>query len=340
MRLALAWTICILALPVAASSPQDRVVAFSYEVLPLELPVDEAVDIYIPVPANSPGQRILTQSLQSSVPGELGREPVHGNAYYHLHRPAGSAGSLGASLSWTVARSFVGAHDEGALSAADREQALAPDALVPVDHEVLRPILSEVHAMRADASPEATARAIYDWVVDNVEYKKVGIGWGNGDTFWACSERYGNCTDFHALLISLARTERIPARFEIGFPIPTDRANGEIGGYHCWVQLYLPGRGWIPVDASEAAKHPEMRDLLYGGQPADRIYFTSGRDLVVSEASVASPLNYFIYPYVEVGGKPWGGKVEVRFSFEDLTAVATGARVLPVEPGPGDIAAR
>jgi len=323
MKSALVAMLYLLALPAFAAHPGDRVIAFTYDVAPLDLPFDKAVDIYIPIPTDSPGQRILTQSLQSSVPGDIGRDAVHGNAYFHLHRPAGSVESLGASLYWTVARTFVGPHDRGELPPAVRERALAADALVPVGHEVLRPILNEVHSLRTDESPEATARAIYDWVVDNVEYKKVGTGWGNGDTFWACSERYGNCTDFHALLISLARTERIPARFEIGFPIPADAAAGEIGGYHCWVQLYLPERGWVPVDASEAAKHPDMRDLLFGGQPADRIYFTSGRDLVVSEASASRPLNYFIYPYVEVGGEPWKGKVPVRFSFKDLTADST-----------------
>ena len=159
------------------------------------------------------------------------------------------------------------------------------------------------------SDPAALSRAIYDWVVDNVEYKKTGTGWGNGDTFWACNERYGNCTDFHALFVSLARSEGIPARFEIGFPVPMNRAAGDIGGYRCWVQFYLPERGWVPIDASEAAKHPERRELFYGSHPADRIHFSTGRDLVVSAASEARPLNYFIYPYVEIGGKPWPGKM-------------------------------
>jgi transglutaminase-like putative cysteine protease len=179
-------------------------------------------------------------------------------------------------------------------------------------------VLAEVHAMRADDTPASTARAIYDWVVDNVEYKKVGTGWGNGDTFWACSERYGNCTDFHSLFIALARSEGIPARFEIGFPVPIDRQSGDIGGYHCWVQFYLPDRGWVPIDASEASKHPEMREMLYGAQPADRILFTTGRDLVLSETNRATPLNYFIYPYIEVGGKAWPHTVATRFSYQDI----------------------
>jgi transglutaminase-like putative cysteine protease len=146
----------------------------------------------------------------------------------------------------------------------------------------------------------------------------VGTGWGNGDTFWACNERYGNCTDFHALFISLARTEGIPARFEIGFPVPDDRGAGAIGGYHCWVQFYLPGEGWIPIDASEAAKHPEKRELYYGTHPANRVQFTTGRDLVLSEAGRNQPLNYFIYPYVEIDGVPWRASVETGFSYRDV----------------------
>jgi transglutaminase-like putative cysteine protease len=324
MRSTLFWLLCLVAVPTLATSPQTRVFQFSYEILAQEFPAGEAVDIYIPVPPQEAGQRILVQSLQSSVPGETGREVAYGNTYYHLHRPADSSIPLSATLTWTVARDVTTASGAVGLAAEQREQALAPDALVPVGHAILQPILAEIRKMRADDSPAATARAIYDWVVDNVEYKKVGTGWGNGDTFWACNERYGNCTDFHSLFIALARSEGIPARFEMGFPIPQDSDKGEIGGYHCWVQVYLPERGWVPIDASEAAKHPQQRELLYGSQPADRIHFSTGRDLVLSAGSAGAPLNYFIYPYVEVGGKPWPGKVATRFSFEDVATPAAG----------------
>jgi transglutaminase-like putative cysteine protease len=318
MRLFLCWVLCFFAVSNLAMAAETRIFDFTYELLEQDFPSGEAIDIYIPLPSNSAGQRILVQALQSSVPGRVGQEDVHGNAYYHLHRPADSSKALSANLRWTVARESVGASGRGKISEAERAESLAPDALVPVKHEILQPILAEVHQLRSDDSPESTARAIYDWVVDNVEYKKVGTGWGNGDTFWACNERYGNCTDFHALFIALARTEGIPARFEIGFPVPGDRQKGEVGGYHCWVHFYLPERGWVPIDASEAAKHPEQRELLYGGHPADRILFSTGRDLVLSPASANAPLNYFIYPYVEVGGKPWPGKVATRFGFEEV----------------------
>lgn len=306
----------VLAIPLMAA--ESRVFEFSYQVLAGDLPSNEAVDIYLPLPSGQSGQRVVSESLESNLPGEVGIEELHGNRYYRIHRPANINAPIEAKLSWVVERATVTVGNSQGASTEELDQFLAPNKLVPVDHEILQPILAEIHASRVDDSPAATARAIYDWVVDNVEYKKVGTGWGNGDTFWACSERYGNCTDFHALFISLARSEGIPARFEIGFPVPLDRPGGEIGGYHCWVQFYLPDQGWVPIDASEAAKHPEQRELLYGTHPADRIQFTTGRDLVLSEGSAAMPLNYFIYPYVELGGKPWQVKLDTRFSYREV----------------------
>ncbi|MCB1854477.1 MAG: transglutaminase domain-containing protein [Halieaceae bacterium] len=318
MRILFLLLAVVTAVPALAAQP--RTFEFSYQVLAGELPTGEAVDIYLPLPAEHAGQHIVASSLQSNMPGEVGIEERHGNRYYRIRRPANINAPVEASLSWTVERAVVTAGSEKGASEEELARYLEPNKLVPVGHDILQPILAEIHAQRADDSPEATARAIYDWVVDNVEYKKVGSGWGNGDTFWACSERYGNCTDFHALFVALARSEGIPARFEIGFPVPLDRASGDIGGYHCWVQFYLPGQGWVPIDASEAAKHPEQRELLYGTHPADRVHFTTGRDLVVSAGSAQQPLNYFIYPYVEVGGKPWRVKLDTRFSYRELPA--------------------
>lgn len=315
------WILFLFPLMALATGPEPRVFQFSYAFEDADFPPGEAVDIYIPTPAQHDGQRVLEQSFQASVPGEVGQEVVYGNVYYHLHRPADSSVPLSASLHWTVAREAAIDGRGAELSPSQRVQYLSPNTLVPVGHEMLQPILAEIHMTRADDSPAATARAIYDWVVDNVEYKKVGTGWGNGDTFWACNERYGNCTDFHALFIALARSEGIPARFEIGFSIPQDRLAGEIRGYHCWVQFYLDERGWVPIDASEASKHPEKRELFFGGQLADRVHFTTGRDLIFSAGSAETPLNYFIYPYVEVGGKPWRGKLQTQFSFEEVASL-------------------
>jgi len=317
MRLALtAFGLWLLSMSAAAT--ESRLFEFSYVVSIDEIATDQTVDIFIPLPAEHEGQKVLHEQLNSSLPGTIGIETVYGNRYYRITRPANSVEPIEVEFSWVIQRDTLEAGPRQQYSEHKLDQFLQANDKVPVGHEILDPILAEIHAQRADDSKAATARAIYDWVVDNVEYKKVGTGWGNGDTFWACNERYGNCTDFHALFISLARSEGIPARFDIGFPVPGDRQAGIIGGYHCWVEFYLPGKGWVPIDASEAAKHPDKRELFYGTQPADRIHFTTGRDLLLTDAQLAPALNYFIYPYVEVAGRAVEAKVNTRFAFRNI----------------------
>jgi len=156
-----------------------------------------------------------------------------------------------------------------------------------------------------------------------MSYDKSGTGWGNGDIYWACDAKRGNCTDFHALFIGLNRAVGIPAKFAIGFPLPPERGQGEIGGYHCWAEFYLKGYGWVPIDASEAWKNPDKRGYFFGAHDENRVQFTIGRDIVLAPRQVGDPLNFFIYPYVEVDGQPFQ-KVERSFRYQDRTSVDSG----------------
>jgi transglutaminase-like putative cysteine protease len=281
------------------------------------------VHVWIPLAVENESQRILAEEIDASISGGIETERAYGNRYWHGELPAAGAEPITVTVETTVERR-VHHRDAPARSAglpedqrAAYERFLGPNAKVVVGDPILEPILAQVREKAGGEDKAAIARAIYDWVVGNVEYKKVGTGWGNGDTFWACNERYGNCTDFHALFISLARSEGIPARFEIGFPVPEQPGAGEIGGYHCWVEFYLPETGWFPIDASEAFKAPERRELFYGTHPADRIHFSTGRDLRLGAEHRDDPLNYFVYPYVEVGGRAWKGEITRSVSYRD-----------------------
>jgi transglutaminase-like putative cysteine protease len=166
------------------------------------------------------------------------------------------------------------------------------------------------------------ARAIYDYVFATTRYDKKSTGWGPGDVLYACDAKKGNCTDFHSPFIAMARSQGIRARFEIGFPLPADKQSSEIAGYHCWSDFYIDGKGWIPVDISEAWKHQEKRDYLFGSHDANRVQFSTGRDLPLNPPQDGKPLNYLVYPYVEVDGQEYPN-VSLAFSFADaVTAVA------------------
>ena len=117
----------------------------------------------------------------------------------------------------------------------------------------------------------------------------------------------------------MARSQHIPARFEIGFPLPADKTSSQIPGYHCWAEFFDPEHGWVPVDISEAWKNPVKENYFFGAHDVNRIQFTLGRDLVLNPAQQGEPRNYFIYPYVEVAGKDYPN-FSLEFSFADNLA--------------------
>ncbi|QKG51294.1 transglutaminase-like domain-containing protein [Hymenobacter sp. BRD67] len=193
---------------------------------------------------------------------------------------------------------------------------LAPDRLVPLDFKIKAQAQAVVDKAGAKTDLQK-ARAIYEHVVSTVTYDKTGQGWGRGDIYYACDARRGNCTDFHAIVIGYCRALGIPARFSIGLPLPAEHGKGEIKGYHCWAEFFTKQTGWVPVDASEAAKNPDRRAYFFGAHDENRVEFTRGRDLTLTPKQAGAPLNYFVYPYAEADGKSVEN-VEHTYTFEDV----------------------
>ena len=127
----------------------------------------------------------------------------------------------------------------------------------------------------------------------------------------------GICTDYHSLFISLVRSLGIPAKFEIGFRMPKEPQEGKLNGYHCWAKFYIKGKGWIPVDISEADKYPQKRDYYFGNIDEDRIRLTAGRDIILKEARDLRSLNFFVYPYAELNGQQFND-MDIELSYKNL----------------------
>ena len=138
-------------------------------------------------------------------------------------------------------------------------------------------ISSTVIESKQAYTPLMKARALYDYIIDNMRYAKEGI-YGTGDANYACDSKSGNCTEFHSFFISLARSAGIPSRFAVGASIPSERNEGGIDGYHCWAEFYAEGKWW-PIDISEANKYTPLATYYFGHHPANRIEFSRGRDL-------------------------------------------------------------
>jgi transglutaminase-like putative cysteine protease len=297
----------------AADEPlRERTFELTYRATVKEVPEKaKALDLWLPLPRSDRNQTIHRVTIEAPSPISLGREVRYGNQCLHVGVESPRAPVIVTLVIETTRRENAGSDEP--LGDEDRARYLAAEPLVPLDGPIRALAEEAIRGLTTDAEK---ARAIYEKVTGLMRYDKSGTGWGRGDALFACDARRGNCTDFHALVIGMCRSVGIPARFAIGLPLAATRGGGEIPGYHCWAELYVRGRGWVPVDASEAAKDPTRRAYFFGHHDENRLEFSRGRQLALVPAQQGPPLNFFVYPYAEVDGKIHES-IDRKFTFID-----------------------
>src|SRR5467141_3256862 len=327
IALGFAFTFALAVLGAAFSAPSQTIAPvrnFEFTYL-TKIPASplgaKTLRIWIPLPQSDPYQAIGGLKVESPFPYAKHRDPEYGNEYLYLQVPAAQVSSREeVRMSFQVSRrahlvdldAQPGSAPSAGVDSSGLRRFLQPDRRVPLQGVIAELATRETRGIQA---PLEKARAIYNYVIATMRHDKSGTGWGNGDAIWACTAKRGNCTDFPSLFIGMMRAVGIPARFEIGFPLPADQHDGAVPGYHCWAEFYVQPFGWIPVDASEAWKHPDKKDYFFGAHDDNRLQFTIGRDIRLDPPQRGDPLNYFIYPYAELDGKPFA--LESKFSFQD-----------------------
>jgi len=312
----------LLVFALCCSAQDSRHFTFHYAFTVKNLATGKKIRVWIPAAQTDAYQEVKIISARGDLPLKMTSESKYGNQIYYAETTSAQP-ELHFDIEYEVTRHERVALGQTkvhgvpvALTATEKQQDLQPDILVPVTG---LPADLAARVTQGKTRPLEKARAIYDYVFTTMRYDKTGTGWGHGDVLYACDAKKGNCTDFHSLFIAMARAQGIPARFEIGFPLPPDKHSAEIAGYHCWSDFYIDGKGWIPVDISEAWKHPEKHDYFFGSHDVNRVQFSMGRDLRLSPPQEGKPLNYFVYPYVEVDGQEYPN-VSLAFSFAEAGA--------------------
>ena len=261
--------------------------------------------LWVPLPQSDNFQKVNITHMQEPRKHRILTDKKFGNKviFWQL-TPKDSNQTI--DIRYHVVRLEKSAHPEKDVNPTDF---LEPDKLIP-NNATFKNIAQEV--TRGKTGDYQKAHALYNRVIQDVKYAKVGDGWGHGDAQFACDSRHGNCTDFHSYFIALARAIGIPARFSIGAAIPSTRDDGGIDGYHCWVDFYADGLWW-PSDISEGDKYPKMAGYYFTHHPANRIEFSKGRDIVLTPGPSSGPINFLAYPILEIDGKQV--KVPISFSF-------------------------
>ena len=221
------------------------------------------------------------------------------------------------TYSFTVEREEVRMQDlsgkEPAWNPADYAEFLKPTSIGPTDGEVKK--LADSITKGKNTVLEK-AKAIYDWTCENMYRDPDTRGCGKGDVCALLKKPGGKCTDISSVYIALARAAGVPAREVFGLRLGK-KAEEEITNWqHCWVEFFLPGKGWVPVDPADVRKAmlveklelkdpktAQYREYFWGGIDAYRFKIASGRDIVLNPPQSGPALNTFGYPYAEYDGQ-------------------------------------
>ncbi len=315
--------LCLCSCVASADSLPPRYLKFTYLCQVTNIPSDaKELDWWIPVPSSDDRQTVELLSTGPAL-GKITTEQKYGNRMYYKHYHLSNinpADTLTITLSYNVQLSEKTVPQAKVLSSLPKtvtgkemDVYLSGTRLIPLEG----PITSLNQQLQLQNEPIKAARQIYDYLIDNMVYDYKAPGAGVGDVVWACNSKTGDCSDYHSIFIGLCRSSGIPADHVFGLPLRSNQDKGVVKDWHCWARFFVKGPGWITIDASEADKHPELRDYLFGTLSDQYLTLSHGRDVVLEPAQQGPPLNIFADPYVEVDGKPFTG-VKWVGSFETL----------------------
>lgn len=269
----------------------------------------EPLKLWIPVASDNELQDV--SSIKVTAPGashSINVEPEYDNRMVFLQYSTAPS-ELKITVEYDVRRWTAGTHNVR-RSKGETTRFLKSDSLVPLGGryaEIAKEVVRGNNAM-------SKMHSIFEHVVATMQYdyKKESPKLGMGDVAFVCDYKRGNCSDLHSYVISLARTEGIPAYLEYGFPIsgipipsevPTE---GEIGGYHCWTWYFDSQSGWLPLDASDGRRwldsgFADISKTLSSTLVLQRsaVAVSKGRDITLQPKQAGGSLNHFIKPHAQ-----------------------------------------
>ena len=213
--------------------------------------------------------------------------------------------------------------DESEVFSEEIKKNLEPSKNLPLNDQVKAKAMEVTEGKSTDLEK---ARAIYDWVIANMNRNEEVKGCGEGDVCALLDTTMsGKCTDINSMFVALCRASGIPAREHFGIRINAEDISKN---QHCWAEFYVKGTGWVSADPADVLKAvlknnwskeqeetKEKQEYYWGNLDEERIILSDGRDLRLNPAQAGEVLNDFGYPYAEVDGQKLDNYTPDRFVY-------------------------
>jgi transglutaminase-like putative cysteine protease len=322
-RLVLAATLAFSLATCAEDAPaKQRHFALRYSVNVKDVPAGKDLRIWIPLAHSDAFQDVQVLSKEGDLKLRKSLDDVSGNLALYGESEGGKTRDYRFTIEYDVVRLERIDFQDGKLAQGAHPERSSQALLAGFLHADQRiPITGATAQAAADTtasakSPVEKARAIYDYIGHNIRLDSTTSGCCQGDATNAFSSKQGDSNDLTAVFVSMARSQQIPARSEVGFALPSDKHSGELTTHYSWAEFYAAAMGWLPADPAASIQRPAEREYYFGSLDNNRVQFSVGRDLKLNPPQEGGPVDTFIRPYVEVEGKPYS-KVSLDVSFRD-----------------------
>jgi len=236
----------------------------------------KTVDVYLSVPQNMNNQKLLGEVLFDPAPTEIVPDQW-GQPVAHFRFTDLAAGehvevSSTARVELYENRYFVRPERVGGLDDIPgdiRATYLVDNSKFALGDAVIQKGVKA--AVGDETNPYWIARKLYNYVIDHIEYELAG-GWNIAPT--VLERGTGSCSEYSFVYIALCRAAGLPARYVGSVAVRGDDASWD-NVFHRWVEIYLPGYDWVPVD-------PSGGDSDWPAARADAFGFLQNRFLITT----------------------------------------------------------
>lgn len=245
--------------------PRRAAVDFSNEATTAGPGEVSSLDINCAVPQERANQKLLKPIVYSPAPTRFAKDRWGQEiAVFHfegLKPPHAVDVSMRLEIETSAIRYFIYPEDvRGEIPSDIRKLYLADE----IKYDIANPYIQET--VRKVVGNETNlywkARKLYQHLIENMEYQLVG-GWNTAPT--VLKRGNGSCSEYSFSYVALCRAAGVPARYVGALVVRGDDASYD-DVFHRWCEIYLPGCGWVPVDANAGDRElPADQAAAFGG---------------------------------------------------------------------------